>query len=126
MKVVWILDEYDDNRLWLSEALCCMGCAPIAFKSCEHLVAHAAHRETARASLTIVDAKTARGHERQVCAAASSRLVILTTWPMQIVPWTNLGVSRFMMKPIESASLLEHLEAPPAQARAAYQLGAVS
>jgi hypothetical protein len=108
---VWILEEHDDDRLGLLEDLACAGIRTAAFSSAGALLQRASsrspHGRAARAAL--VDAWTARGCEREIHDAVSARLIVLTTRPAQLGAWMRLGVSRFLPKPVEIASLLEHL-----------------
>jgi hypothetical protein len=112
MKSIWLLEGSQDNRDMFSEVLAKAGFAPIAFASVDELLAHAAQRDAEPPAMAVVDARTACECEQVVCAMVPSRVVVMTTWPTQFVPWANLGVSRLFIKPFDCARLIEHAGPP--------------
>ena len=112
MKSIWLLEGSQDNRDLFSEVLAHAGFAPIAFASVDELRAHASHGDAEPPAMTVVDAKTASECESEVCAMVPSRVVVVTTWPMQFVRWANLGVSRVFLKPFDCTRLIEHAGPP--------------
>ncbi len=108
---VWILEEDDDNRQLALECLAHAGFEATGFSCAASLLEHA---PGVRAPTTlVVDAQTACGHEAALRDALPSRLVVLTTWPTQLVPWMRLGASRFLLKPYSVDTLIDHVVPPP-------------
>jgi FixJ family two-component response regulator len=102
---VWILDADEDNRSMALEALASAGVRAVAFSSPHALIAHTRRRPPAAA---VIDARTARGTERDIRRAIASRIVVVTTWS-DVQPWLDLGVTRFLLKPFDIPALLEHV-----------------
>lgn len=106
MNNVWILDADEDNRSMAFEALASAGVSAVAFSSPHALIAHTHGRSPVAA---VIDARTARGSERDIRSAISSRIVVVTTWS-DVQPWLDLGVTRFLLKPFDIPALLEHVD----------------
>jgi FixJ family two-component response regulator len=105
---VWILDENEDSRTLTVEGLVKIGIAAMAFASPRALLSHARRIGPPRAAA--IDAWTAEGSEREIRGAIPWKLTVLTTSPgEQVVRWMSLGVSRFLLKPFEFPSLIEHV-----------------
>jgi hypothetical protein len=94
------------------ESLAHGGMEGIGFDCVDEFVAHAIDPGTEPAGAAFVDAMTAVDHEREIHASLGSRVVVFTTWPTQTVPWIRVGVSSFMVKPFELATLYELARRP--------------
>lgn len=113
MNNVWILDADEDNRSMAFEALASAGVSAVAFSSPRALIAHPRRNPP---NAAVIDARTARGSERDIRSAISARIVVVTTW-FDVQPWLDLGVTRFLLKPFEIPSLLEHVDNRGARSR---------